>query len=90
MFGIENQQDRSLTSGRKSGPRSSYIAALVGRFEDQIFINLFLVFETNARMFLIFLKSEAALNLTFILSKSDDHCCPYLKKASDTGWRTFE
>ena len=29
MFGIENQQDRSIISGQKSGPRSRKIAALV-------------------------------------------------------------
>ena len=28
-FGIENQQDRSIISGRKSGPHSRKIAALV-------------------------------------------------------------
>ena len=36
MFGIENQQDRSITSGRKSGPRSSHIAALVSEPDSEV------------------------------------------------------
>ena len=36
LFGIENQQDRSITSGRKSGPRSSHIAALVSEPDSEV------------------------------------------------------
>ena len=36
MFGIENQQDRSITSGRKSGPRSRKIAALVSEPRSEV------------------------------------------------------
>ena len=36
MFGIENQQDRSITSGRKSGLRSSHIAALVSEPDSEV------------------------------------------------------
>ena len=36
MFGIENQQDPSITSGRKSGPRSSHIAALVSEPDSEV------------------------------------------------------
>ena len=36
MFGIGNQQDRSITFGRKSGRRSSHIAALVSEPDSEV------------------------------------------------------
>ena len=36
LFGIKNQQDRSIISGQKSGPRLSHIAALVSEPDSEV------------------------------------------------------